>query len=65
MTEHVPSPCISVCALDENDVCIGCARTGQEIIGWGKMSNEERKEVLKKTAERQQKKYLNLGQPAK
>lgn len=65
MTERVPSPCISICALDSNDICIGCARSGQEIINWGKMSNDERKEVLKKTVERQNKQYVNLGQPVK
>ena len=23
----VTSPCVSVCALDEQDICIGCQRT--------------------------------------
>ena len=42
----VKSPCVSLCALDINDVCMGCQRTGQEISRWGKMTNEERREVL-------------------
>lgn len=54
MSDYVPSPCICVCALDDNDVCIGCSRTGQEIIQWGKMNSDERKDVLKKVAQRQQ-----------
>lgn len=28
------SPCVSVCALDENDVCLGCFRTAEEITDW-------------------------------
>lgn len=54
MSDKVTSPCVSICALDENDVCIGCQRTGDEILRWTQMTNEERREVLKKVAEREQ-----------
>ena len=50
----VKSPCVAVCALDENDVCIGCYRTGQEITDWGEMDNEKKRDVLKKVAQREQ-----------
>lgn len=55
VADKVRSPCVSVCALDENDVCIGCQRTGEEIFRWTSMTNEERKEVLLKVAEREKK----------
>lgn len=42
----VRSPCVAVCALDEDDVCTGCQRTGEEITRWGRMSNNERRQVL-------------------
>jgi len=48
----VRSPCISVCALDEQDICTGCQRTAVEITRWGRMSNDERRAVLKLTHER-------------
>lgn len=48
----VRSPCISVCALDEDDLCVGCQRTGAEISGWGKLSNDERRAVLQRVEER-------------
>lgn len=48
-----PSPCVSICALNDDDVCIGCQRTGQEIARWGIMTEEERREVLKKVASRE------------
>ena len=27
----VASPCVSICALDEQDICTGCQRTVDEI----------------------------------
>lgn len=50
----VASPCVSICALDDDDVCIGCQRTGDEIIRWGKMTNDERRAVLTRLAQRAQ-----------
>jgi len=44
--EVVLSPCVGVCALDDNDVCIGCFRSGNEIREWSGYSNENKREVL-------------------
>jgi uncharacterized protein len=46
--EVVPSPCVSICALDADDVCVGCFRTGREISQWGKMPAEQQREVLRR-----------------
>ncbi len=54
----VKSPCVSICALDEHDVCIGCHRTGEEITHWGKMTNEERQAVMGRVAEREKRAIL-------
>jgi uncharacterized protein len=43
----VASPCVHVCALDEEDICIGCQRTVAEITHWSRMSNEQRRETLR------------------
>ncbi|WP_416422763.1 DUF1289 domain-containing protein [Pseudomonas sp. App30] len=48
----VASPCVQVCALDDDDICTGCQRTAAEITRWGRMSNDERREVLVKCHER-------------
>ncbi|QSP94275.1 DUF1289 domain-containing protein [Marinobacter salinisoli] len=53
--DRVRSPCVHVCALDENDMCIGCQRTGDEILRWTQMTDEERREVLKSVAKREEK----------
>jgi predicted Fe-S protein YdhL (DUF1289 family) len=50
----VKSPCVAICALDADDMCIGCYRTGDEITQWGEMDNEQKREVIKKVAEREQ-----------
>ncbi|MDZ4335728.1 MAG: DUF1289 domain-containing protein [Pseudomonas sp.] len=42
----VASPCVHVCALDDEDICIGCQRTVAEITRWSLMDNAERREVL-------------------
>jgi predicted Fe-S protein YdhL (DUF1289 family) len=55
LSERVSSPCVSICALDEQDICIGCHRTGDEILRWTQMSNEERRQVLAEVAGREQK----------
>jgi len=48
----VKSPCVSICALNHDDVCVGCWRTGDEISHWGAYSNDERRDVLKLAFER-------------
>ena len=52
--DRVRSPCVAVCALDENDVCIGCHRTGDEILRWTSMTNDERRQVLEMVARREE-----------
>jgi hypothetical protein len=49
------SPCILVCQLDENNVCKGCFRTGEEISMWMFYTDEQRDEILEKLKERFQK----------
>ncbi len=48
----VKSPCVSVCALNREDICEGCFRTGTEISQWGRMSNAEKKQVLQNCQDR-------------
>lgn len=42
----VRSPCVSICALDDADICTGCQRTVAEITGWSRMDNQQRRAVL-------------------
>jgi uncharacterized protein len=43
----VNSPCIKVCQMDpQRDVCLGCARTLDEISRWARMSDAERSRIM-------------------
>lgn len=52
--DYVASPCVGICHLDQQDVCIGCYRSALEIIQWSTLSSEEKKQVLANTEIRQQ-----------
>ena len=55
MSESSPeSPCVSICALDENDICMGCYRSAQEITDWFMASDEEKRRILERVKERMQ-----------
>ena len=42
----MPSPCISVCAIDEaTGLCAGCLRTLDEIAVWSVLDDDERRAV--------------------
>ena len=47
MTQAGPSsPCMNVCVLDSERVCVGCGRTLDEIARWGRMSAAEQWAVI-------------------
>ena len=47
LAEGPPSPCISVCQIDEaTGWCLGCRRSIDEILDWIIMSPEERQRLL-------------------
>ena len=51
-TQPVQSPCVSICVLDDDDVCMGCYRTGMEIGQWGTLSSEQQRLVVKRSQHR-------------
>jgi hypothetical protein len=50
--EEPKSPCISICVLDESDICMGCYRSAEEITDWFMATNEQKREVLRLARER-------------
>ncbi|ARU41065.1 hypothetical protein CCB80_07885 [Armatimonadetes bacterium Uphvl-Ar1] len=48
----VESPCVRVCRLDGNDVCVGCCRTIQEIISWPNLSDTQKARIIEKVEAR-------------
>ncbi len=53
--DTIKNPCIHVCTLDENDICMGCYRTKEEIRQWFRYSDQEKLQVLKNIEERRKK----------
>jgi predicted Fe-S protein YdhL (DUF1289 family) len=53
MTESEPqSPCISVCSLDDQEICQGCFRSASEIADWLMVGTGEKREILARAEER-------------
>ena len=40
------SPCISVCLLDDQGICVGCYRSAQEITDWFMADAMEKWEIF-------------------
>ena len=50
--QYIPSPCIRICTFDyEKEICLGCKRTLNEISNWLMMSDDEKKQVIKRIGE--------------
>lgn len=50
---NVPSPCISVCVMDEaRGLCRGCWRTLDEIAAWSTLRDEDKRAVWGHIAQR-------------
>ncbi|HEX4885077.1 MAG TPA: DUF1289 domain-containing protein [Casimicrobiaceae bacterium] len=49
----VPSPCISVCVMDQRTgLCAGCLRTLDEIASWSVYDDDAKRAVLAALAQR-------------
>ncbi len=40
------SPCVGICELGADDLCVGCLRSGLEISRWRDMGDAERRHVM-------------------
>ncbi len=53
--DEIRSPCISVCVLDDNDICMGCFRSAEEVTDWFMATDEEKRAILVRVEERREK----------
>ena len=42
----ISNPCVRNCCLDDDDVCLGCFRTLDEILGWRAFTSEQREKAM-------------------
>ncbi|HEV2321533.1 MAG TPA: DUF1289 domain-containing protein, partial [Gammaproteobacteria bacterium] len=50
--DPIASPCIGICALDDDEYCLGCRRHIGEIAAWTRLSEDERRRILGELPER-------------
>lgn len=45
--DEIESPCVKLCALHpEEQICVGCHRTRDEIAAWSQMTPEARRGIM-------------------
>ncbi|WP_338522152.1 DUF1289 domain-containing protein [Pseudomonas batumici] len=49
----VPSPCVSLCRLDEQKICIGCFRHVEDIREWRSADDARRRVICEQARQRQ------------
>ncbi|MBE9540132.1 MAG: DUF1289 domain-containing protein [Proteobacteria bacterium] len=55
MSEPEPaSPCISVCVLNMDDICMGCYRSAEEVTDWFMASAQQKRDILQRAQQRAQ-----------
>jgi uncharacterized protein len=53
MAEITQSPCVRNCCLDDDDTCLGCFRSLQEIKEWGIADERRRLDILENASRRE------------
>lgn len=55
LASTVPSPCVSLCKMDEDRLyCLGCMRTIAEIVAWSKADDDYKRAVWAEIVLREQ-----------
>ena len=52
--QRVASPCVRKCTLDDDDICVGCFRSIDEICAWSAASEPERRRILEQATARRE-----------
>jgi len=55
----VPSPCVRLCTLDDDDMCVGCGRTLDDIRRWQAMPDADKAACVARARQR----LLDQGLP--
>ncbi len=64
MVENVPSPCASVCQMDNAGLfCQGCLRSIDEITVWSRANTQQKKQIWAQIAVRAERLRISLPGP--
>ena len=53
-TSNIASPCVRNCCLNDEDICLGCFRSLEEIKRWSESSDTLRLQTLNNAAVRRE-----------
>ena len=56
----ISSPCVRLCCLDEQDICLGCLRHVDEITAWAAADEEQRRTILVRCERRRRERDSDL-----
>lgn len=62
LSQGIMKPCLRQCCLNEEDVCLGCFRTFDDMLQWNKVNTEEKMKMLEMAEQRRKehnKKFLS------
>jgi predicted Fe-S protein YdhL (DUF1289 family) len=59
--DEIQSPCIRHCCLTDEDICVGCYRSLQEIINWSASTDDTKLRVLEAARQRKKNRENNFG----
>ena len=48
-SDNVASPCVRNCCLDDDNVCLGCGRSLDEIVSWSTADDSEKRAILNRS----------------
>jgi predicted Fe-S protein YdhL (DUF1289 family) len=57
--DPLTSPCIRNCCLDEDNVCMGCGRSLDEIVAWSTASATDKAAILERSRERARRRRMD------
>lgn len=52
VSQAVPSPCVSLCRLDDDRVCVGCFRHVDDIREWRSADDQRRRQIREAAEQR-------------
>lgn len=57
----IESPCKRHCCLDDNNICLGCHRSLEEIQQWGLSDSQAKQAILEKVRQRRRTATIRRG----
>jgi uncharacterized protein len=58
------SPCVRNCCLDDDNVCLGCGRSLDEIVAWSAAPDAQKRAILERCRLRVAERQLRRQNPA-